>query len=339
LSLAARFTVMPRRGWLVLSALLFTCGCGTIRVPATTATNVIPWIAATPPIPTASPAPTIPTGTPPCTSQNLQVVYQGGQGLGGGQLVATIGFTNVSGTDCFLQGVPALSLIDAHGHLIYTVPSGYRITDRTDPVLLMARGNARQAYVPFAWPAIDEAGGGTECPSPAAATIRLQLPSAGGEVTLSTTAADHPVTIAPCHGLIGVGAFQADEPPVDATPPPQPFTYRVAAPTSVRAGDDLHYTVTLTNITDSPVTFRDPCPMYQEDLYSGAGLNGAPLGKHFYLLNCQPIGSIAARVSVTFAMVLDVPFGAAAGRYTLLWSPLEIGNAKNVERVPIEITH
>src|ERR1700736_2391252 len=153
LSLAARFTVMPRRGWLVLSALLFTSGCGTTRVPATTATNVIPWIAATPPIPTPTPAPAVPAGTPPCTSQNLQVVYQGGQGLGGGQLVATIGFTNVSGTDCFLQGVPGLSLIDAQGHLIITVPSGYRITDRTDPALLIARGSARQAYVPLAWPA------------------------------------------------------------------------------------------------------------------------------------------------------------------------------------------
>ena len=107
----------------------------------------------------------------------------------------------------------------------------------------------------------------------------------------------------------------------------------------MRAGDDLHYPVTLTNITDSPATLRDPCPMYQEDLYWGAGLNGAPLGKHFYLLNCQPVGSIAAQATVTFAMVLDVPSGAAAGRYTLLWSPIEIGNAKKAQLVPIEITH
>jgi H2-forming N5,N10-methylenetetrahydromethanopterin dehydrogenase-like enzyme len=76
-----------------------------------------------------------------------------------------------------------------------------------------------------------------------------------------------------------------------------------------------------------------------DDIDRITGLNGAPLGKHVYLLNCQPVGSIAARASVTFAMVLDVPSSAAAGRYTLLWSPLEMGNPKNVQRVPIEITH
>jgi hypothetical protein len=67
--------------------------------------------------------------------------------------------------------------------------------------------------------------------------------------------------------------------------------------------------------------FSDPCPTYHEDLYPGAGLEAPPLGKHIYLLNCGPVQSVAAKASVTFAMVLDVPAIAPSGSYTLLWAP------------------
>lgn len=264
---------------------------------------------------------------------------RGGQGLGGGQLTATISFVNVARFACFLQGTPGFALLDAHGNLIQITPSGFRITDRTDPVLLVPGGSQPQAYLPFVWPAIDQASGGSACPSASTASaIRLELPQGGGAITVSAISPTaRPGAIAPCHGLIAVGAFQAAEGPVEPTPTPHPFAYHVVLPASVRAGENLRYTVTFTNITGAPVIFSDPCPAYREELYPVAPMMAAPLGKHFYVLNCRPVGTIAPQSSVTFAMVLDVPATAAPGRYTLLWDLDEGIDLQDIQRLPITI--
>ncbi len=323
---------------LIASACLCLAACAALRGPAGDNPAVVPWINATPAAPTPSPAPVIPAGTPACTVQDLHMVFEGGQGLGGGQLTAAISFENVSGTACVLQGIPAFALLDARGNPIQTTPSAYRITDRTDAVLLVPGSGRREAYLPFAWPAIDLATGGGPCPSASAASaIRLDLPQDGGMVTLSTASPTFlPVTIAPCHGLIAVGAFQAVEPFVEPTPTPHPFAYHVILPPLVRAGDSLTHTVTITNTTTVPVVFSAPCPAYREDLFSGS-LTTTPLGKHFYLLNCRPVGSIAPQSTVTFAMVLDVPATAALGSYTLLWELDEGIDSQDVQRLPITI--
>jgi hypothetical protein len=268
------------------------------------------------------------------------VTYDGGQGLGFGQETATISFVNTSGTACSLQGVPGFALLDAQAHTILTTPSDYQITDRSDPVLMAARGDSRQAYVPFAWPGVDQTTGGGPCPSAETATaIRLELPNQGGTLTLSTAHPTlHPVTIAPCHGSIAVGAFQAAVPPPDTTPAPYPFSYRLNVPASVRAGDVLSYTVTITNVGQSPTAFSDPCPSYHEDLFP-TDAQAMPLpGKHLYLLNCQPVQHIGAGASVTFGMRLDVPSVAIPGEYTLLWTPLESPNIQDTQRIAITIT-
>lgn len=322
---------------LVLVAVTGLClaACGAFRGPAAGDSNVIPWIDVTTATPT--PSPVIPASTPACAVQDLQVAYAGGQGLGGGQLVGSITFVNISGIPCVLQGVPGFILFDAHGSQIPTTRSGYLITDRSDPVLLHDHGRSAQAYVPFAWSAIHQSTGGSECPSPAASAIRLELPQGGGAVVVSAASpTGRPGAIAPCHGLIAVGAFQVVEQPTDPMPPARAFAYRVALPPSVRAGATLSYTVTVTNITAGTVTFPNPCPAYHEDLYPDSRLSGAPLGKHRYLLNCRPAGSVASNASVTFAMLLDVPATAASGSYTLLWAP-DWGGVDDIQRVPITI--
>jgi len=96
------------------------------------------------------------------------------------------------------------------------------------------------------------------------------------------------------------------------------------------------YTVAITNITTAPVVFSDPCPAYREDLYSGS-LTTTPLGKHFYALNCRPVGSIAPQSTVTFAMVLDVPPTATPGSYTLLWELAEGVDTQDIQRLPVSI--
>lgn len=286
-----------------------------------------------------SPSPVVPAGTRSCGISDLRVTFDGGQGLGFGQLTATISFVNMSGTACSLEGVPGLALLNPQGNPIRTNPSGYRITERSDPVLMAARGESRQAYLPFVWPGVDQTTGGGECPSAEiAAAIRLELPNHGGALTLSTAHATQlPVTIAPCHGSIAVGAFQAAAPSADTTPTPYPFSYRVDAPASVRVGDNLRYTVTITNVGQSPVAFSDPCPSYHEDLYPISAEVGPLPGKHLYLLNCQPVRRIAAGASVTFAMILDVPSMAIPGKYTLLWAPQESPNIQDIHRIAITI--
>lgn len=313
--------------------------CGSVHASsASQKPSAIPWIDAVPGPLAATPSPPIPAGTQSCGTADLRVTYDGGQGLGFGQETATISFVNTSGTACSLQGVPGLALLNAQGSIIPTNPSGYRITDRSDPVLMAARGDSRQAYVPFAWPGVDQTTGGGPCPSAETATaIQLELPDLGGALTLSTAhATEHPVTIAPCHGSIAVGAFQA-EPPADTTPAPYPFSYRLDVPASVRAGDILSYTVTITNVGQSPAAFSDPCPSYHEDLFPISPQDGPLPGKHLYLLNCQPVQPIAAGSSVTFAMRLGVPSAAIPGKYTLLWAPLE-SNIQDVQRIAITIT-
>lgn len=323
---------------LIMSAVL-CISCGSLRVPTSAQTQVIPWIAATPSAAVPTPKPTIPAGTPACMAKNLSAQFDGGEGLGGGQLIASVSFTNRGDVACYLQDIPPLTLIDAQGRLIQTHDSGYRASDRDDPVLLAAQGATRQAYVSIVWPAIDLPAGGTDCPAPMAATIRIDLPRGDGTLTVSTTqAAIHQITVSPCHGAIAVGAFQAVEPVIEPTPATRPFAYYIVAPASVRAGSDLHYTVTLTNLTTSSTVFGDSCPVYHEDLYAGDGAAGPPLGKHLYVLNCRPVASMPPGASVTFAMDLDVPSSAPSGRYTLLWDALSPGtDIQDIERVPIEI--
>ena len=127
-----RYTGVRLRLLLIMSA-VFCMSCGSLRTPATAQTNVIPWIAATPSAPTPTPKPTIPAGTPACTAQTLSAQFDGGQGLGGGQLVASVSFTNSGGVACYLQGVPQVSLLDAQGRLMQTKVSGYIVTDHDDP--------------------------------------------------------------------------------------------------------------------------------------------------------------------------------------------------------------
>ena len=338
---AQRYSGVRPRFIIAAGAILCLTACGSVRVASGQKIDVIPWIDAVPSMPTPSPTPVIPAGTRACVNRDLRVAFEGGQGLGFGQLTATISFANVSGTNCFLQGVPGFALLDAQEEVIGTTPSGYLITDRSDPVLMVAGGGSRQAYLPFAWPGIDQATGGGPCPSAkSASSVRLQLPGGGGMLAVSVAhAATLPLTIAPCHGLIAVGAFQPAEPAVEPTPTPHPFSYHVALPASVRAGNNLQYTVTFTNVTTSPVVFSDPCPTYHEDLYFGSGATGQPLGKHVYLLNCHAVEAIASHASLTFAMVLDVPASASPGGYTLLWAPDEGADIQDIQRLPITVVH
>ena len=86
----------------------------------------------------------------------------------------------------------------------------------------------------------------------------------------------------------------------------------IAAPATVRAGDALHYRVTLTNPTSNPLPL-DPCPAYSHGWKGDGGHANFPT----YRLNCAP-QTIAAGQSVTFAMELAIP-ETATGDGALSW--------------------
>jgi hypothetical protein len=346
----------------VIGAGVLLSSCGGAPTARHAGSTAIPWSDSTPAppsLPTPSPIPVVPAGTPNCRAQDVRVVFAAGNALTGGQLVAHLALGNQSDTSCVLEGVPGLQLLDASGKLIPGTNGSYRRLPE-QPVLLAPNLGATegqlvpgQAWFEIYWRTHDGAGSCAN-PSPLATAARLQLPAGGGELMVSLT---NPRLggIAPCGGGVGIGPFQpVTPPPPPYLPPPHQFTPEVRLPAKVKAGELLRYEVTLRNVTAEPVRFGENCPAYREDLYPEQALTAPPppgkyerdepatrgkppLGKHRYLLNCRPAGSIAPGAEVTFAMVLGVPASAEPGRYFLLWALDEGVSSNGIQRVPIAI--
>jgi hypothetical protein len=80
----------------------------------------------------------------------------------------------------------------------------------------------------------------------------------------------------------------------------------------VHRGELFRYEVALTNTGRSAFRFaRSSCPNYIEAL--------TPSSPQAYVLNCRPIGEIAARETVRFAMRIRVPATARLGIGSLTW--------------------
>ncbi len=90
-----------------------------------------------------------------------------------------------------------------------------------------------------------------------------------------------------------------------------PLGAAIRVPDTLTAGKTAEFTITLTNNSDEPVTFKD-CPSYD------VSLKRAPVLQS-YELNCAEAGPIPARGSTEFQMRLDVPQGAE-GDDTLSWA-------------------
>ncbi len=82
--------------------------------------GVIPWTPLTPnltpPLPAQGPVP-LPPGTPPCQAPDLAGVVIAKNGAGG-HIFVSFRFAGVSRGACYLDGTPAIGLIDADGHAI-----------------------------------------------------------------------------------------------------------------------------------------------------------------------------------------------------------------------------
>jgi len=97
-------------------------------------------------------------------------------------------------------------------------------------------------------------------------------------------------------------------PPVYESLPYQNLRITLNAQPTVRAGDVLHYTLTLANPTTSSIPLS-PCPGYTVALIAGSSSS--------YELNCAAAGPIAPGGTETFAMELPIPASAPHGTMSL----------------------
>jgi len=200
-------------------------------------------------------------------------------------------FTNRSATTCVLVGYPTLAGITAAGHVVtLDVEHGSYFGDPGPPSNIAPSDTA---VVFIGWCL----GNQMQPPPQPYRQLRIGLPS-GGAVDIAASGFG-----VGCESVtdFGVPAMQQPPPP---DPPASPLIARVDAPSTMRAGETLDYTVTLTNPTDTAYSLQ-PCPAYTEFVGSGTQTWVATVGD--YYLNCDTVRAIAAHSSVTYEMRLAVP--------------------------------
>ncbi len=106
--------------------------------------------------------------------------------------------------------------------------------------------------------------------------------------------------------------------PEEPAPSPQPASAALSVPSSVAAGADLVYFVTLKNLGAQAAPL-DPCPTYSEGLVVGGVALKLP-GAAYLLLNCAVIGpALGSGSFVQLEMRLAIPANAVPGPAVLHW--------------------
>jgi hypothetical protein len=301
-----------------LAALLMLGACDSSQQPAA---RVIPWVPLapnlTPPSPSVAPV-VLPPGTPPCQATGLVGAVIGSNGATGHALTS-FAFAGVGPASCYLEGAPAVGLVDGSGQAIAFkqrppfMPSqqpGPALVDPGPPPTPNTAVKIGEAGLVIDWATQPEVCPGGTPVVPAEALIAIP----GGGILSVTIPAGPPAYV--CQGL-GVGDFEGPYLPVQASPPPQLPAISLELPHSVRVGQPLEYLMTLTETRAQPLDLVALCPTYDEELYADI-VNGSPPlgGKHVYSLNCAPAGTLKPGASATFRLVLKVPTDAAPGTYT-----------------------
>lgn len=326
--------------------LLAATACGPFHRLAASSTpaGTIPWLPlpaniSERPVPTPQPEP-VPPGTPACTAADLRGAAVGGNGAGGDNFVS-FAFSGAGNVTCFLDGTPAVTLFDAGGKLLpFKTRAPFGPPEGAVGPALVSPSSTPQPNVALKYGeaglTIDWISQPERCPGQAGvlpAGARIDIP-AGGSLTLPVPAR---AAGYPCQGL-GVSRFVS--PPAPAAPPPEPqmptATLKLTTGSAV-AGKPFAYLVTLTNNTAETMDLASSCPNYEEEMFSAA--DGMPLGgKHFYMLNCNPAGSLAPKAQLTFQIIFPVPAGAAPGNYKLMFAMLVFNGFRTSAEHPVEVT-
>lgn len=295
-----RLTPLP--AFTLFAAFLVT-GCSAGHK---TAGGPVPWVNR--PLPRYEvPAPKVipyPTSAPACHANELRI-SQGRGGAAAGTLYERLVLTNIGVRTCLLRGYPTISALGPDGIRRALRPhrEGFTFFSLV-PTNLPSGGHS---FIGFA--TSDVCDNGTK---PATIYRQLSVGIANGE----TVHAGAGVRITEVCGLylssFGVPARYTPLAPAPGTP--ATATVRVQMPASVRAGTVLHYTITLSNPTKTPITLR-PCPGYSEGVYA-SGL----VVRRSFALNCDAVHAIGTHEHARYAMELTVPSHAPAGVAKFSWS-------------------
>ncbi len=307
------------QGWTirhaVLALVMLMAACGPRSAPAGGETRpaVIPWIStAAGPAPTPSPRPMpTPLAMRYCQAADLSLRV-GRSGAAAGTWYTSFIFTNRSSTQCQLQGVPIVQLLDSAGRTLSVSNE------------LGEGGAAPVALVP----GITDGGGQTSaaagqgdlevgiasvlCLPRPSTTLAIDLPNGGGRLTTAWPRSAY--NGLDCGGGIYVYPFADGLPHSPAPEPPPDFAVAFVMPPSVAIGQTLKYQVRLKNVSGHDIAFTI-CPGYTEGIKGPTAFVRAR-----YILNCNPVGLFMSGETVTFAMELPNVDGSGPGANPVSWA-------------------
>jgi Protein of unknown function (DUF4232) len=243
-----------------------------------------------------------------CAAADVQV-SAGPAGAWRGQATQEIRITNTGSDACVLPGFPGLQLQPA-SEAPQTVGASEQAPQLGSARVELAPGE--EAVVLLGTPGSCEAANKPE----RKVSRRLQLALAGGGVKALDGL--HIDTLCGRATVLRFERVQSEAAARTAALKTagaiSQLTGSLSAPDEASRGDMLHYTVTLTNPTASPVSLA-ACPAYTQSVYADG--KSADTTQR---LDCAAAGGrIPANASVSFEMQVQVPAGLAAGSGKLSW--------------------
>jgi len=283
-----------------LALAMLMAACGPAPAGGDTRPAVIPWIS-TPagPAPTPSPRPTpTPLAMRYCQASDLSLRV-GRTGAAAGTSYTSIIFTNKSSTQCQLQGVSTVQILDAAGQPLSPPQTTLDFND-SSPVALFTGVHDRGGIMPAVVGQAQLTVGipSAQCQARPSVRMLFTLPNGGGQLT---TGWARPASAwVYCVQGLSVSPFASAIPPTPTPEPPPDFTVTFVMPPSVAIGQTLKYQVRLKNVSGHDVAFTS-CPGYTEGIKGPTAFVRAR-----YLLNCNPVGLFRSGETVTFAMELPI---------------------------------
>lgn len=269
----------------------------TAARPGTPGTPAIPWLNHPVAVPAVGPPAASATHGPACTSADLAIKQVRRGIVEYGTYAYTYSATNVSSRSCYVSGYPAARLAGK------AIPHGFNALGVTAGTL--APG-ASATFAVVQTPAAACAASSTASQRHATA----EAPSMSFGVGRATATAKGSIFVNQCVTTAVTPVGLAPGAPTGPDPLAV-LTVKLAYPATVKAGQTVSFTVTLTNPTSHEVRFAD-CPSYE----MGISANRAQVLA--YQLNCaQP--AIPGGKSVKYQMRYTVPASTPAGGAKIGW--------------------
>ena len=308
--------------------------------------SYVPWLPLPrgnqyPLLPSPSAPVAIPAGTAPCRAPQLE-----------GQLVRSLGATgnlntpvllrNKSSTQCYLNGVPDLTIVDAQRAVLVKVAGADGVGTQFDAYIA-----AVDVLMAVATPGLAESSGSpdsqsltpgmaflnikwTGCAQEPASQLWLDLPDGGGMLVVAFPVAARDLSTCSHESPLVRDPFK----PTGVAWPPAPgymrMQYTIDSPKTAKHDSTLEFFVTIRNLSGKDYTL-DPCPDYSNALVPGGPVT-------YYQLNCSAVGAIRSGRSERFQMKFYIPPTTATGRWLLLFGMVDGRITPPGARVPITIT-